>query len=68
MSKKDYILIAETISAQLETSSLEDGHPDASYNEGLAIKRTAHALADAFAADNPRFDRDRFLIACGASR
>ena len=26
---------------------------------------TAHAIADALQADNPRFDRARFLIAAG---
>ncbi len=29
------------------------------------VKRLAHRFADLFAADNPNFDRDRFLSACG---
>ena len=31
------------------------------------LAQTAKRLAEAFRADNPRFDRERFLIACGFS-
>lgn len=36
-----------------------------SYEPRLALESTIQALADLFAADNPTFDRDRFLSACG---
>ena len=29
------------------------------------VKGIAHGLADEFARSNPRFDRSRFLVACG---
>ena len=31
------------------------------------LLRLAYKLADSFAQDNPAFDRDRFLAACGVS-
>ena len=30
-----------------------------------ALDDTCKAIADVFAADNPRFDRERFYTACG---
>lgn len=53
MSRKDYIAFAKLVLAQLERGDL-NGAEDA-----------AHGMADIFAADNPRFDRGRFLVACG---
>jgi hypothetical protein len=54
MTRKDYVLIAQTL-AQFTGDS------------GDVIDRDAIAqkLADALATDNPRFDRFRFLVACG---
>lgn len=54
MTRKDYILIAKAIK-------------DASSAPGFAARNSfvTHALADALAKDNPRFDRDRFMKACG---
>jgi len=54
MSRKDYQLIAQAL-----RSSWEDHGTPPSPDD------TAHAIADALQADNPRFDRDRFLIAAG---
>ncbi len=62
MTRKDYVLIAE---------ALKNARPDP---HGTTISRhrydgwhvSACALADALANDNPRFDRERFLKACGA--
>ncbi len=31
----------------------------------VSSSQLCHELADYFAADNPRFDRERFLTACG---
>ena len=54
MTRKDYVLIAQTLSRFTGDS-------------GDVIDRDAIAqkLADAFESDNPRFDRFRFLVACG---
>lgn len=61
LSRKHYKAIAEIVK---ETSDQHE-HPDlycwlASDTESLTNK-----LADYFAQDNPHFDRDRFLVACG---
>lgn len=59
MTKKDYILIASILKAERE-------HPASG---GQAVQNTVKRLAGAFARalrqDNPRFDVDRFLDACG---
>lgn len=54
MTRKDYQLIADVLA-----KFTAEG--------GVTIERDAMAydLADAFALDNPRFDRARFLIASG---
>jgi hypothetical protein len=57
MTRKDYQLIAEVF---------------ANLGQIIDIKETvavdlARNLADALETDNPRFDRDRFLKACGVT-
>lgn len=50
------------------TPSDEDGEcPAAKYDIGRmnAAKQLAYDLSDYFAAEDPRFDRARFLAACG---
>jgi hypothetical protein len=58
MSRKDYVAIAAAISATKED-----------YTEILgalpALKTATKRIAEAFASDNPRFDRDRFMDAAG---
>lgn len=63
MTRKDYELIAAAIK---EAKPLLP--PVADYAETtrqLGWQTTAHAVAEALARDNPRFDRERFLAACG---
>ena len=50
MTKKDYVLLANVI-ARLT-------HP-------LTVGETAVSIADSLAKDNPRFNREKFLQACG---
>ena len=54
MTRKDYQLIADVLA-----KFTAEG--------GVTIERDAMAydLADALAKDNPRFDRERFLVASG---
>ena len=52
MTKKDFELIAATI---------------AYLPAGPARRETARLFADALATTNPRFDRARFLRACGVA-
>lgn len=54
MTRKDYILIADAIN-----KAPVDASQDRQRNT------VARSIADALATDNPRFDRARFLKACG---
>lgn len=58
MTKKDYILIAEAIK---KTSDSAKGN----LSEECAVQATACNIADVLERDNTRFDRSRFLEACG---
>lgn len=53
LTRKDYKAIAEIIKANTNNECAAGA-----YNIGLE-------LADYFAKDNPRFDKDKFLKACG---
>lgn len=59
MTRKDYELIAGTISHAVKNY---DGEDWTMLGAGAAIARL---LADELAEDNPRFDREKFLTACG---
>lgn len=58
MTRKDYNALAAVIATAREDWA---GNPDALAAAGALARR----LTDVLAADNPRFDRDRFLIAAG---
>lgn len=73
MTRKDYELIASVFKARLqnhaETMEASDRSPeevryDAGYCHG--IENVAERLANMLTATNPRFDKQRFLVACGA--
>ena len=55
MTRKDYVIIAEVFANFANVCNLEE-------TIGADIARN---LADALQADNARFDRARFLDACG---
>ena len=52
MTRKDYVMIADTIGGM-------------TYLNETDRATIAHDFADQLEQDNPRFDRDRFLTACG---
>ena len=56
MTRKDYILNADAIKAQHKP-----------HNDTETVQEIALSLADLLEGDNPRFDRDRFLTACGVN-
>lgn len=62
MTKKDYLLIAAKIRCAAE-AKLGPNVDVRSYMGG--VRQTANAVADGLYADNVRFDRERFLAACG---
>ncbi len=64
MTRKDFILIAAAIRAARDEMFAKE--PDESHvdlNDGLNY--TAEFIADALRRTNERFDRERFLKACG---
>jgi hypothetical protein len=63
MTKKDYELIAKAIYGSLIQSYSLDWQDR--FIEQHKI--TARHVAVALERDNPRFDRDRFMAACGVS-
>lgn len=73
MTRKDYILIADAL--RRARISVANGYPVACTDDErsrdaqrIAVHRaTCHALADALATDNPRFDRAKFLTATGCA-
>lgn len=75
MTRKDYVLIAYSLNRSRPTRDTEQsGNGDSLYHiGGEAVLVDYHArlcgrVADHLAADNPRFDRARFLKACGVTR
>ena len=67
MTKKDYELIADSISQsmRIERDMQADNSPTASKEAEAAIQTLAVNLAGKLALDNARFDKSRFLAACG---
>ena len=61
MTRKDYVLIAKSIKGALdyENNFKQD------QNGARVISHVAQLLALSLIADNPNFDRARFLDACG---
>lgn len=62
MTRKDYELIASAIKRSHLTEL--DGHEE-TIIATAQHKTTAFSVARRLEMDNPRFDRDRFLKACG---
>lgn len=62
MTRKDYVAIA----AALKAARMNTYTSGAVVQTHLhAVNSTAAQIADVMARDNPRFDRGRFLKACG---
>lgn len=57
MSRKDYQLLADALAA---TKSRQND-----VGEFVSFTKVCASIADALASDNYRFDRYRFLAACG---
>jgi hypothetical protein len=62
MNHKDYKAIAAMMNIEVESFRAYMDKRDV--NAGNVIDRVSNHLADYMAADNPRFDRDRFIQAC----
>lgn len=55
MTRRDYVAIAAVLAGAYCTE------------DQIGVRAVAYRMADMLAADNPRFDRARFLKACGGS-
>jgi hypothetical protein len=70
MTRKDYVLIAETIAqvrreiAQEQSDNMSDRGKAILSGERLATYTIAHRLAERLRNDNSRFDHKRFIDAC----
>lgn len=64
MTRKDYELIAAALRSSRATN-YTGSENRALYNNG--VDNAAHNIARALQRDNPRFDRERFLVACGVT-
>lgn len=65
MTKKDYEKIALAIKLEtlcIATSNMDNVTAVASMD---TLSSITHRLADTFANENPRFNRDKFVRACG---
>lgn len=60
MTKKDFELIARVLSEQLASTTA-----DTPRDAVTAVECVAYRFARALANENPRFNRGRFLAACG---
>lgn len=72
MTRKDYVAIAEVIKSSLDTMKEGLGvmaydYDSFSFTAGhdSALEAISQGLIKVFEEDNPRFDSERFLRACG---
>ena len=73
MTRKDYVAIAgaiRTVTDELDTSlseavSNEDPHFWEINKSFRTVQHIARRIANVMEADNPRFDSERFMTACG---
>jgi hypothetical protein len=59
MTRKDYELIAKAI------ASMQDAYTGDDWTINGAMYPFARQIADALEAENPKFDFDKFMKACG---
>jgi len=60
---KQHFEMAARILSKANKDLREDCVPDGWYS--LIVRDIARDFADVFAEENPRFNRDRFMVACG---
>lgn len=71
MTKKDFELIAKTIKARADAIRAITGPERDEHSEQVALFAlfcVARDLSLNIAVENPKFDRVRFLAACGVNR
>jgi hypothetical protein len=69
MSRKHYNAVASVLSGQLTGPAPLTASWDVErQTERRVIENVARGLSNLFADDNPNFDRERFLAACGVDK
>jgi len=63
MTRKDYVLIAEVIKGAIDYETEFNNSPA----NAEALKKLSITLGSKLWLDNPRFNRARFLDACGVN-
>lgn len=69
MTRKDYIVFAEMFATCAPALPARLAYTSSPIDAGEATRddtwqHAARACADIFERDNPRFDRERFMVAC----
>lgn len=65
MTKKDYVLIADSIYRTIQVQNWTEKNKVRKQAKYAAMRLVANDLAGSLYGDNPRFDCERFLKACG---
>lgn len=66
MTKKDYVMLAAVIKAELDLWTQETLIPNHyAKNRAYGVRCLAVSLGAKLGLDNPRFDQDKFMIAAG---
>ena len=72
MTRKDYVMISNVIRETLNDIARDDAREGLSERsralltgERIAVRGLAHRLGDQLRQDNPRFEMNRFIEACG---
>ena len=71
MTRKDYVAIAKAFSNERLAWPKRSQPGEMAVGDEFAqaaLTSTAARIASVFEADNPRFDRSRFLKACGVTQ
>lgn len=65
MSKKDYELIAGAVKRTYQVTSWLERNTVKKQAKYQVLQLVANDLAGSLGGDNPKFDQDKFLAACG---
>lgn len=65
MTKKDYELIAGSVRRSLQVAEMLEHNQVKRQAKVNALRLVANDLAGSLYGDNPKFDRVKFLTACG---
>lgn len=65
VTRAEYIKIADAVKQSRNVIGMFSTDDESTANRLIGVAVVAERIADVLADDNPRFNRDRFLDACG---